>query len=134
MNLNQKGFTLLELLVVLVIVGMTASFSGPDLWRAYVKADEHSTVQTFSDAIGVLRVEAFHQGRAIVLAAVHEGAAAGKRMPDLPVGWRLERSSSLRFLPSGVTNGGMMYLSSPDAHQWQLTLAPLDGTVEIRKL
>jgi len=131
---NQKGFTLLELLVVLVIIGLAASFSGPELWRTYMKADERSTVRAFADAIGALRTEAFHQGRPIVLAAVNEGAAAGQRMPNLPAGWTLESSSSLRFLPSGVTNGGMVYLSSPDSRRWLLKLRPLDGTVEIRKL
>jgi len=131
---DQKGFTLLELLVVLVIVALTASFSGPDLWRAYVKADERSTVRTFADALGVLRVEAFHQGRSIVLAAVDGAISVGKRMPELPEGWRLESSSVLRFLPSGVTNGGIVYLRSPDAHRWLLKIEPLDGAIEIKKL
>lgn len=131
---TQKGFTLLELLVVLVIVAMTASFSGPDLWRAYVKANERSTVRAFAGDIGKLRVTAFHQGRLIVLAAVDDVNPVGQTMPDLPSGWTLERSDSIRFLPTGVTNGGMVYLRSPDSHRWLLKIAPLDGAVEIQKL
>jgi len=129
---NQKGFTLLELLVVLVIVAMTASFAGPDLWRSYVKADEHFTVQTFADDLGKMRVEAFHQQRSIVLAV--EGSTNQVAMPDLPEGWRIEKSSPLRFLPTGVTNGGTLHFLSPDSHRWQLRLQALDGTVEISRL
>jgi len=129
---NQKGFTLLELLVVLVIVGMAASFSGPQLWQSYAKASERSVLQTFADDLEKIRVEAFHQQRSIVLAV--EGSTNQIAMPDLPEGWRIEKSSPLRFLPTGVTNGGTLYFLSPDSHRWKLKLQALDGTVEISRL
>jgi len=129
---NSKGFTLLELLVVLVIVGLAASFSGPELWHTYMKAEERSTVQTFANDLENIRMEAFHHHHSIVLAVKNSNNQVA--MPDLPEGWRIEKSSPLHFLPTGVTNGGVLNFLSPNSHHWQLRIKPLDGTVEIVRL
>jgi len=129
----QAGFTLLELLVVLVILGLAASFSGPDLWRAYVKAEERSQVALFSEALTDLRVEAFHTGKSIVLPEIAGSTIVNSRMPELPDHWQIERSGRVRFLPTGVTNGGAFYLKSPASHHWLLTLRPLDGHADIQR-
>jgi len=129
----QKGFTLLELLVVLVIVGMTASFAGPNLWRAYVKASERSSIRSFAGALIDLRQQAFHQGRSVQLPALSATAARSGEFPALPDGWVLEHATALRFLPSGVTNGGSFDLRSPVGNRWKLRLAPLDGKVSIQR-
>jgi len=132
---RQGGFTLLELLVVLMIVAMSASFAGPSLWASYVKSNERSTVHAFANALGQLRQDAFHQGRTVRLPAMAEGEALGNRgFPVLADGWLLEKSTALRFLPSGVTNGALFYLVSPVGNRWQLTLAPLDGHIGVKKL
>jgi len=137
---DQQGFTLLELLVVLVVVGLTASFVGPNLWHAYVKAEERSRVQMFADALMQLRQQAYHRGRTIRLPALSDAlngnaqAAGQSEMPAMPDGWVLERSSALRFLPSGVTNGGTFFMRSPVGRRWQLNLAPLDGRATIRSV
>jgi len=131
----QKGFTLLELLVVLVVIAMSASFAAPNLWHAYTSASERSSVQAFAGALAQLRQDAFHQGKAVRVPAV-TGAVIIKdgALPALPDGWALEKSTSLRFLPSGVTNGGSFFLRSPVGNRWLLTLAPLDGQVGISRL
>jgi len=132
---RQQGFTLLEMLVVLVVIAMSASFAGPNLWNSYVKSNERSTVQGFADAVMQLRQDAFHQGTSILLPAVlNETVPAGGLLPALPDGWVLEKSDSIRLLPSGVTNGGSFYLRSSVANRWLLTLAPLDGRGKISKL
>jgi len=128
----QKGFTLLELLVVLVIVGMTASFAGPNLWRSYVKSSERASVRSFAGALIDLRQQAFHQGRSVQLPALSATTARHGYSPALPDGWELKKSTSLRFLPSGVTNGATFYLQSPVGNRWELRLAPLDGKVSIQ--
>jgi len=134
MNTDQIGFTLLELLVVLVIFGLAASFSGPQLWQSYAKASERSVLQSFADELEKMRVEAFHQQRSIELAVEGSIDTHQVAMPDLPEGWRLEKSSPLRFLPTGVTNGATLHFVSPDSHHWRLRLQALDGAVEISRL
>jgi len=129
----QQGFTLLELLVVLVIVGMTASFAAPNLWHSYVTSSERASVRTFSEALMHLREQAFHTGRAVRLPATTPATDLNRDgFPPLPEGWELEKSTSLRFLPNGVTNGGSFELRSPVGNLWRLRLAPLDGKVSIQ--
>jgi len=133
---NQKGFTLLELLVVLVIVGLAASFSGPQLWSVYEKSQERSVVQSFADELQVLRSATFHAGKSIEFLSVNRSSDRSKvsNLPDLPKGWVLEDSSTIYFLPSGVTNGGTFNIRSSEAHLWRLILQPLDGRIEIQRL
>jgi len=132
---NQKGFTLLELLVVLVIVGMAASFSGPQLWQSYAKASERSVLQVFSGALQKLRSKAIYTGYMIELPATDGGEKTkSEYFPAMPAGWELEQSSVLRMLPTGVTNGATFYFHSPSNQRWLISLQPFDGHVEIKRL
>jgi len=132
---HQKGFTLLELLVVLLIVAMAASLTGPQLWKSYTKASERSTLQTFAGELQQLRSQAFHSGRMIELPATRAAIKTSVGLfPVIPEGWELERSSVLRLLPTGVTNGAELYFLSPGNRRWLLNLRPLDGRVEIKPL
>jgi len=128
---KQGGFTLLELLVVLVVMGMATAFAGPELWSSYEKGEERSVVRSYGDSILALRVEAFRSGKAITLSNAEERAQLGLSLPE---GWSLEQASSFFLLPSGVTNGGTLTLTSPAAHSWKLTITPFDGKMDIEKL
>ncbi len=131
----QKGFTLLELLVVLVIIGMAASFSGPRLWKLYAKAQERAVIQNFASSLQSLRMDILHSGRSLEIAAVSESAInENTQLPALPDGWVLQKSTSLRLLSTGATNGGSFEFRSPSEKQWKLTLKPFDGHIEIHRL
>jgi len=131
----QKGFTLLELLVVLVIIGMAASFSGPQLWKLYAKAQERSVIQSFASSLRALRMDILHSGRSLEIGAVSENDTnESTRLPALPDGWVLQKSTLLRLLSTGATNGGSFEFRSPSEKQWQLILKPFDGHVEIHRL
>jgi len=130
----QKGFTLLELLVVLVIVGMTASFAGPNLWSTYAKGRERNAVQSVASSIQALRLKAFHSGKPVFLPAVPSSEHAPQHwLEPWPQGWQLESATAIQLLPSSVTSGGKIRLRSPAGYQWLLELSPLDGKVSIRR-
>ena len=130
---GQAGFTLLELLVVLVVLGMAASLAGPKLWHSYEKAQEQSVVRGYGEAILGLRLKAFHAGQAVTLSAANN---EGRNIQDamLPDDWSIERFDTLFLLPSGVTNGGSVILTAPTARRWQLIFRPLDGHMEVTRL
>jgi len=130
---KQKGFTLLELLVVLVIMGSAASFVGPHLWHALVKVQERAVVVNVVQALQILRIKSGHEGRVISLRRTSELPYA-EVFPKLPHGWHLTSLSKLFFLPTGVTNGGRIELLSASNHTWLLVLRPLDGRAEISRL
>ncbi len=131
----HKGFTLLELLVVLVIIGMAASFAGPQLWTLYAKAQEREVIQNFASSLQALRLDVLHSGHGLEIAAVSESSInENTQLPALPDGWLLQKSTPLRLLSTGATNGGSFEFRSPSGKQWQLVLQPFDGHIEIHRL
>lgn len=131
---SQRGFTLVEMLVVLVLISAASAFVGPNLWNSYEKFSQQSVVEAFMAELNLLRVEAYRQRKVIEFDRIGErNLLAGRVLPTLPDGWLLEKSSPLRFLPSGVTNGGVYQLKSAN-RRWLLEIAPLDGNYTIRLL
>lgn len=56
----SRGFTLLELLVVLVIIGLLASYVGPKYFAQVGKSEQsvaRSQIQAFSRALGTYRLD-----------------------------------------------------------------------------
>lgn len=126
----QRGFTLLELLVVLVIIGLTSSFAGPNLWKSYDKSQQRATIEQFVLSLNEYRLKAYKTGKSIEFASNYTDTQTKQALPALPNGWTLEQATSLRFLATGVTNGAHYYFKSNN-RQWQLIISPLDGHHEI---
>ncbi len=129
----QSAFTLLELLVVLIIIGFTSSFVTPDLWRSYEKSQQREVMQNFALSLDKYRIQAYKSGRAIEIVKEATGPENNPeiiQIPALPSGWTVEKATALRFLPTGVTNGGQYQIKSPD-RRWVLKISPLDGEHEI---
>ena len=40
MNRNKRGFTLIEIMVVVVIIGLLAAFVGPEIWSMFASGQE----------------------------------------------------------------------------------------------
>jgi len=129
----QKGFTLLELLVVLVITGLAGTFVAPNIWQTYTKAQERGVVQNVALALQAMRMQAYNEGRVIRLGETSAGNQ-DVAFPELPSGWELERFPAFYFLPTGVTNGARITLHSASNRTWILVLRPLDGLPEITVL
>jgi len=133
LEVQSSGFTLLELLVVLVLIGVASSFVGPQLWQTYVKNQERSVVQSFANSFQKLRIASRREGRSIRLPSLADSGYSEKEFPMLPRGWRIVKAPVLVFLPTGVTNGGKLMIQSDSGHRWSLWLKPLVGKVEIER-
>src|SRR5690606_5180647 len=94
---RARGFSLIALLVVLVIVAMTGAFVGPNVWRQYNKFSERSVIESLNKELVDLRREAYQTGTNIV---VHHNSPRLRQV--LPDGWELEGTKVIFFLPSGV--------------------------------
>jgi general secretion pathway protein G len=83
-RLVQAGFTLLELLVVIVIIGMLASYVGPKYFAQIGKSEvtvAKAQLDALSKAIEALRLDV---GR---FPSASEGLAALMTKPDNMTGW-----------------------------------------------
>ena len=134
MNLRQlhNGFTLLELLVVLAIVGALGALVGPNMWNSYQRSNERHLVFSFANELMALRRQAHFSGESLhipenTLLLVR----ADSQLPRLPDGWLVESQTKIYFLPSGVTNGSAILLNSPTGRVWELLIRPLDGQIAI---
>lgn len=131
----RQGFTMIELLVVLVIIALTSSFVGPNLWNSYEKSSQRAVVQQFMSELNDMRLDAYKQGEVIELGRKKAAQlmTVTDDLPTVPAGWGIEKSDPLRFLPNGVTNGGQYRFKSVN-RRWLLDIKPLDGSYTITLL
>jgi len=129
----QGGFSLLELLVVLVLMGSVAGLVVPDLWKNYVKSSERSALFAFSDDLKSYRLKAF-RGGIVIAASDKQLDIETVSFPMLPDGWELVRADLINFYPSGATSGGVMVFRAPSRQLWKLRFSPLHGEVNLETL
>lgn len=70
---RQSGYTLIEALVVLAIIGIVAAISIPSLRRARMRAAMLEVVRTFEQAAAVSRITAIKRGNNVCLRILADG-------------------------------------------------------------
>ncbi|KTA77981.1 MULTISPECIES: prepilin-type N-terminal cleavage/methylation domain-containing protein [Aeromonas] len=111
----QRGFTLLELLVVLVLVGMIAGMVGPRFIDLAERLRHRNEWQTLQQRINGLPMEVQLTGRPMAL----------QELPwMLPAGWQLKTERPVRYLSNGVCLGGQLQLLQGDEVKRRIVLTP----------
>ena len=109
------GFTLLELLVVLGLIGLVSSVTFPGLLRFYNSISRDVEQQEIIAEINSLGRRAWETREPFVLAA---------SILDMPTGWRLESASPVRYRDNGICLGGEVRLIHDDVQRKTLFLKP----------
>ncbi|MBL0559932.1 prepilin-type N-terminal cleavage/methylation domain-containing protein [Aeromonas hydrophila] len=111
----QRGFTLLELLVVLVLVGMIAGMVGPRFIDLAERLRHRNEWQILQQRINGLPMEVQLTGRSMAL----------QELPwTLPAGWQLKTERPVRYLSNGVCLGGQLQLLQDDEIKRRIVLTP----------
>ena len=140
---NRAGFTLTELLVALVVLGLAVALVAPMLFRNSPGRDLRHSVEIFETAARMARTEARLTGRDTLLRVDVSARALtilpSERVFHLSRGIELRATvadreldgniASVRFFPEGATTGGT-FLLTLEENERALRISWLTGQTE----
>ncbi len=109
----RQGFTLLEVLVVLILLGVLTSLALPRLLTAYESIQAAYDRDEVLAQLGLLGYRALRLGRGFELGEYPfpPELPPERRAPlELPEGWSLRAEPPIRYQASGVCRGGQVEL------------------------
>ena len=136
------GFSLLELMVVLSLLGLIAALAAPNLQRLYGSLTRATERDYILDQIADLGAEALLRGRDyVVLGSVDTGEEAGEGAEEgavvlvppvgyeaypleVPAGWRVRLEQPIFVHANGVCLGGAVTLLHEESTPIRLELRP----------
>ena len=121
-----RGFTLLEILVVLVLVSLTVGLVAPATSRWLAAARERGWQQDLRAQLTDQPLRAFREGRALQL----DAAAVRQLVPDLPSDVVIELSAPLRYGPTGGASASDITLRRPGAPALKWRVVAMTGEVQ----
>lgn len=111
--LNAEGYTLIEIVLVLFIVGLLSGLAVPRLTTIYDNLQVAFTRDEIFAQLSHLSYQAFHQARDLTLTTypLQKQENTQDSLPlELPVGWQIQAKEPILFHANGVCTGGTVYL------------------------
>lgn len=138
----QRGFTLLEMLVVIVLISIAAGLVGFGLQQGLRAAKERQAVGQIVEALRSTRARAIVSGTTentvfdLQQLSVQAPGRPKKHWPaDLKVTLHTaeQAGSAVAFYPDGSSTGGNLLLAN-GSRRWRIDIGWLTGSVQSRAL
>lgn len=115
---SGRGFTLLEVLVVLVLLGLAAGVAAPRTLQALTAAQERGWRNDMKARIEALPVRAFLAGEALSL----DAQTLLRELPPPQAAVELQMQAPLRYTALGLAGGGELSLKfdARPAERWRV--------------
>ena len=139
LEVNQRGFTLLELVVVLFVMALAAGLAAPSITRSTDALRTRTEIASFSSFLRHAREQAIstrRPHRVVVdpndhLVRVYV-ADEVRRTRGIPARWTFDTrdasSLAVRFEPYGSSSGGEYRINADDV-AWRVTIDAFTGRV-----
>ena len=121
---SRAGYSLLEVLVVVAIMGIAATLSGPSISRMIESQQARQTVRAVVTGFGALRADAFIQSQ-----PYDADALSAQLTAAAPEAWQVRVAESVRLAASGYCTPGLIEIAAPDGRSWFLQVAQGDCTL-----
>ncbi len=145
--MRARGFTLVEMLVVLLVLAVAAGVTAPSVGRAVDGVRARAEVASFAAFLRYARHQAVtkrvaHEVRVDPDAHLLTLSPAGAERPSMTrrLGERLRVKAdspaglTVRFLPEGLSSGASFHIEAPGPRVFVITVEPLTGRVaEVRR-
>ncbi|MGY6555622.1 MAG: GspH/FimT family pseudopilin [Wenzhouxiangella sp.] len=140
--LSQRGFSLMELMVVIVMIGLLMSVVGVSVSRSVAGAEIRNAEREIVAALRHTRGQAIIQREQKVFmvdANNRSWQAAGQPAVTLPDGLEItlntarseltgEGAGGIRFFPDGASTGGSVVLTAQE-REWHIAVEWLTGEI-----
>ncbi|MDY0834905.1 type II secretion system protein [Pseudomonas sp. SED1] len=142
MQALQRGFTLLEMLVVIVLISIAAGLVGFGLQQGLRVAKERQAVGQMVDALRSTRARAIVSGtsaRTVFDLAQLSFQAPGRPLRHWPADLQVtlhtaeQAGSAVEFYPDGSSTGGNLLLAN-GSRRWRIDIGWLTGSVQSKAL
>ena len=132
----RKGLTLIEVLIVMILIGLSVSVVIPNIGRAYDKIKFRGETKKVLELAQKVKFHAFFYQKNVVLSTpdhrliVQGMPLAGNEIPDLP----MEIKGEIAFSPNGVSSGGEIYLYFREEPKAVIRIDPFSGRIKMDSL
>jgi len=127
----KKGLTLIEVLIVMVLMGLSISIVIPNIGRSYDKIKFRGEAKKFYELVQKVKFQAYYYQKNVILSSfdrrlTFQGTAiAAGDIPDLPV----EIKGEILFSCNGVSTGGEIYLYYKETPKMVIRIESFSGRI-----